>query len=310
MVFRTYFEPPESIFRCVNRELIIPPAWEELRTLLADRGTGVVYVLGPTDTGKSTLCRYLVQELSREAITAYLDCDTGQSTIGPPATVGLALFEDGAPEPLRTAFRFVGSTTPSGHLIQEMAGASRLLQLARANEASFTIIDSPGWVAGPIAGEFHIRMIDILVPDLIVAICNDHELESILANFRDHPRIQTLRFSLSPSVQIRNRGWRTRYRMDRFREYFAGAVSWEIGLEGMAFHGRMPGTFRDEDWRGLLVALCDAEMIGISLAIVETLDIVRGIIRFRSPVPDLDGVSSIQVGSVHLDPVMGFLEEW
>jgi polynucleotide 5'-hydroxyl-kinase GRC3/NOL9 len=292
----------------VNNGIIIAPEWEDLVAGLKARPEAVVYLLGDTDTGKSTLCRYLVHELSVEAVTAYLDCDTGQSTIGPPATAGLALFEDGAPEPLCTALRFVGSTTPSGHLIQEMSGASRLLRLARANDASFSIIDSPGWVAGLTAAEFHIRMIDLLLPDLIVALCRDHELEPILANFRDHPCIQTLRFPPSPSVQIRSRGWRTHYRRDRFREYFAGAVSWEIDLEGMAFHGRIPETFRDEEWRGLLIALCDAEMMVISLAIVETLDIVRSIIRFRAPVPDLEGVSSIQVGSVHLDPDLGFGE--
>jgi polynucleotide 5'-hydroxyl-kinase GRC3/NOL9 len=292
----------------VNNEIVSAPEWEDLVSEMKSRPEAVVYLMGDTDTGKTTLCRYLVEELSAEATTAFLDCDTGQSTIGPPATAGMALFEAGDPEPFLTALRFVGSSTPSGHLIQEMAGASRLRELARANDASFTVIDSPGWVAGLVAGEFHIRMIDILLPDLIVALCRGTELESILANFRDHLRIQIRRLPPSPFVQVRTRGWRARYRSDRFREYFTGAVSWEIALEGTGFHGRMPETFRDEDWRGLLVALCDAEMMVISLAIVETLDIVRGIIRFRSPVRDLEGVSSIQVGSLYLDVETGFLE--
>jgi polynucleotide 5'-hydroxyl-kinase GRC3/NOL9 len=292
----------------VNNGIVIEPAWEDLVAELKARTEAAVYLLGDTDTGKSTLCRFLVQELSAEAATAYLDCDTGQSTIGPPATAGLALFEDGASEPVSTALRFVGSTTPSGHLIQEMAGVSRLRQLARAKDASFTIIDSPGWVTGLVAGEFHIRMIDLLLPDLIVAIRRERELEPILANFRDHPRIETRRFFPSRSVQVRTRGWRTRYRSNRFREYFTGAVSWEIALEGMGFHGRIPETFLQEDWLGLLVALCDAEMMIISLAIVENLDIVRGVFRFRSPVSDLEGLSSIQVGSMYLDVETGFLE--
>ncbi|MFA5295957.1 MAG: Clp1/GlmU family protein [Methanoregulaceae archaeon] len=44
------------------------------------------------DQGKTTFCRFLVQELSADTLTGFLDSDTGQSTIGPPATVGLALY--------------------------------------------------------------------------------------------------------------------------------------------------------------------------------------------------------------------------
>jgi polynucleotide 5'-hydroxyl-kinase GRC3/NOL9 len=293
----------------VKNRIIIPPGWDELVAGLKGMPEAVAYVLGATDTGKSTLCRYLVQELSREAITGYLDCDTGQSTIGPPATAGLALFEDGSRQPFRTGLRFVGSTTPSGHLIQEMAGAARLLSLARDSDASFVIVDSPGWVGGLVAAEFHIRLIDILAPSFVVAICRNDELDPILANFHEHPGIRIRTIAPSPYVKTRSRSWRARYRNKKFREYFAGAVSWEIALAGMGFHGRVPETFRKEDWRGLLVALCDPEMMIISLAIVETLDVIRGIIRFRAPVDDLERVSSIQVGSLYLDPELGFREE-
>jgi polynucleotide 5'-hydroxyl-kinase GRC3/NOL9 len=289
-----------------QNEIISSPEWDELLADMKAMPEAVAYVLGATDTGKSTLCRYLVKQLSREATTGYLDCDTGQSTIGPPGTIGLSLFEDEAAEPPRSALRFVGSTSPSGHLIQEMAGAVRLLKLAKSSDASFVIIDSPGWVADLMAGEFHIRMIDILAPSLVVAISRERELDPILANFRDHPGISFRMFAPSPYVQERSRSWRARYRDMKFEEFFAGAVTWEIPLAGMGFHGRIPDTFRDEDWRGLLIALCDPAMLVISLGIVETLDMVQGIIRFRAPIENLSGVSSIQVGSVHLDPDTGF----
>jgi polynucleotide 5'-hydroxyl-kinase GRC3/NOL9 len=293
----------------VKNDIIVPPEWDELIEDLKVMQEAIVYLLGATDTGKSSLCRYLVEELSREAITGYLDCDTGQSTIGPPAAAGLALFRDGSREPFRTALRFVGSTSPSGHLIQEMAGVARLLRLARESDTSFVIVDSPGWTEGLVAAEFHIRMIDVLAPGLVVAIRRERELDPILANFDEHPGMQIRSIAPSPFVKARSRSWRARYRDAKFREYFSGAVTWEIALEGMGFHGRVPETFRDEVWRGLLIALCDPEMLVISLAIVESLDMVRGIIRFRAPLDDLEGVSSIQVGSVYLDPELGFWED-
>jgi len=285
--------------------VIVSPEWRELVSTLIGTKEAVVYLLGATDTGKSTLCRFLVEELSREGISAYLDCDTGQSTIGPPTTVGLALFKGGNREPFRTALRFVGSTSPSGHLIQEMAGAARLLQLARESDASFIIIDSPGWVSGLVAGEFHIRMIDILDPGILLAVAREDELDPVLANFNGRPGMFVRTMTPSVFVKTRSRSWRTWYRIRRFRDYFSAAVSWEMSLEGVGFHGRVPETFREEIWRGLLVGLCDREMLVLALGIVESLDLVRGIIRFRAPLGDLEEVSSIQVGSVYLDPGTG-----
>jgi len=290
--------------------VIVHPEWRELVSGLRGTKEAVVYLLGATDTGKSTLCRFLVEEISRDSVSAYLDCDTGQSTIGPPATVGLALYRDGGRVPFQTALRFVGSTSPSGHLIQEMAGAARLLQMAHESDASYIIIDSPGWVSGLVAGEFHIRMIDILDPGLLLAVSREDELDPILANFRGRPGMEVRTLSPSLSVRTRSRSWRTWYRMEKFRDYFSRAVSWEMPLEGVGFHGRVPETFREEVWRGLLVGLCDREMLAISLGIVESLDVVRGIIRFRAPLENLGGISSIQVGSVYLDPATGFSQDY
>jgi polynucleotide 5'-hydroxyl-kinase GRC3/NOL9 len=292
-----------------GKEVIVHPDWRELVSGLRGLGEAVVYVLGAVDTGKSTLCRFLVEELSRVEVSAYLDCDTGQSTIGPPATVGLALYEKGGSEPFRTALRFVGSTSPSGHFIQEMAGAARLLQLAGENGASFVIIDSPGWVSGLVAGEFHIRMIDILDPGILLAIARGDELDPVLANFRGRPGMQVVSLAPSLSVKNRSRSFRTGYRREKFRDYFSRAVIWEMPLEGIGFHGRVPESFREEVWRGLLVGLCDREMLVIALGIVESLDIVRGVIRFRAPLDNLEGISSVQVGTLYLDPGTGSLKD-
>jgi len=293
----------------VNRELIIPPAWEELRDLLADRGTGVVYVLGPTDTGKSTLCRFLVGNLAGPEPAAYLDADTGQSTIGPPATIGL-VFCAGKPVRLtRTFLRFVGSTSPQGHMLQHLVSTARLLDIAREQGVCPVIIDSPGWVGGPVAEEFQVRMIDLLRPDILVAIQKERELEGILANFRSRTGMTIRSIAPSPQVQVRSRAWRARYRQERFRTYFSGNILAEIPLSGTGFHGRIPDSFRDEDWKNLLIALCDPDMMVISLAIVEKLDLMGGVLHIRSPPVDLSRVASVQVGSILLEAGVDFFTD-
>jgi polynucleotide 5'-hydroxyl-kinase GRC3/NOL9 len=297
------------MFRCVNGAVIIPPAWEEIRALLASRETGVVYVLGQTDTGKSTLCRFLVGKLAGPEPAAYLDADTGQSTVGPPATVGL-VFCSGKPARLtRTFLRFVGSTSPQGHMIQHLVSTARLLDIARERGVGPVIIDSPGWVEGPVAAEFQTRMIDLLHPDMVVAIQEGRELEGILANFRKRAGMTIRSVAPSPQAQVRSRAWRARYRQERFRTYFSGHILIEIPLSGRGFHGRIPDSFRDEDWKNLLIALCDPDMLVISLAIVEKLDLVEGILAIRSPPVELSRVASVQVGSIRLEPGVDFFVE-
>jgi polynucleotide 5'-hydroxyl-kinase GRC3/NOL9 len=297
------------MFRCVNGELIIPPAWEELRALLADRDAGVVYVIGPTDSGKSTLCRFLLGKLAGPEPAAYLDADTGQSTIGPPATVGLVFCAGKPARLIQTFLRFVGSTSPQGHMLQQLVSTARLLDIAREQGIRPVIIDSPGWVEGPVAEEFQIRMIDLLHPDILVAIQKDSELDGILANFRSRTGMTIRSIAPSPQVQVRSRAWRARYRQERFRTYFSGNITIGIPLSGTGFHGRIPDSFRNEDWENLLIALCDQDMFVVSLAIVEKLDLIEGILHIRSPPVDLSLVASVQVGSIRLEPGVEFLTD-
>ncbi len=80
-------------------------------------------VIGSVDTGKSTLCRFLLNEAQRAGrSSALLDCDVGQKTVGPPACVTLA--EAGS-----TKLAFVGTTNPlrAGDASSRGCAASRRL---------------------------------------------------------------------------------------------------------------------------------------------------------------------------------------
>jgi polynucleotide 5'-hydroxyl-kinase GRC3/NOL9 len=202
----------------------------------------------------------------------------------------------------------VGSTSPQGHLLQELVSTARLLDEASSLGTRYVIIDSPGWVMGSAASEFQVRMIDLLNPDMLVAIQKEDELAAILANFRSRSGMTIRLIDPSPHTQVRSRFWRAQYRQERFRSYFAGHIGAEIPLEGTGFHGKIPDSFRDDDWKNLLIALCDRDMRVISLAIVEKLDIPAGVLRIRVPPADLSQVSSIQVGSMKLEPGVEFIE--
>ena len=57
------------------------------------KGRFLVCVVGANDTGKSSLCRYLVSHFRQQGRkVALVDADLGQSTLGPPASVSMKVF--------------------------------------------------------------------------------------------------------------------------------------------------------------------------------------------------------------------------
>jgi polynucleotide 5'-hydroxyl-kinase GRC3/NOL9 len=280
--------------------MIVPtPEWK-LCTGSIESGT--IYLLGASDTGKSTFCRYLIARAASSGPVAYLDGDTGQSTIGPPTTAGLAIYDGDPDAPVAEHFRFVGDVSPRGHLLPEIVALKRLQEKARESHPRLTIIDSPGYVHGDVAREYQFHQIDLLQPDHLIALEEGDELEEILSLFRRHPAMRVHRFTVSPLVKKRSREWRQRYREDRFGRYFSGSVTRELSIRGVGFHGRVPGSFLQEDWQGLLIALCDPEQDVLALGLVNGIDPLNGSIRVFGPAFEQDRLSSVHVGSIRLDP--------
>ncbi|BBL68437.1 Clp1/GlmU family protein [Methanoculleus chikugoensis] len=275
----------------------IGEGWEDLAAALRGSDAGErVYVVGATDCGKTTLCRYLVDTAAAQTRAAYVDCDTGQSRIGPPTTEGMAVY----PDPSDPYLRFVGSTSPGGHFVQILTGAKRLAEKADELSARVTVIDSPGLVSGGVGIEFQLQMIDLLRPTRIVALQRGRELERLLANFARRPGTLIHRLAVSPAVVARPAAGRRRYREERFTAYFAGAESQDIPLRGLGLQGRVPDLGNPRGIGGRLVSLNDPENFVIALGIVEDLHPGRRLEVFAPPF-DPAAVASIRFGSISLD---------
>jgi polynucleotide 5'-hydroxyl-kinase GRC3/NOL9 len=274
------------------------PTGRDVLLSVPEAGKGrIIYVLGSTDRGKTTLCRELISRLSRNERVAYLDLDPGQSTIGPPGTLGLAFYLKDEEITEERCLRFAGSTSPRGHLLPILAGAKRLLERALASGARTVLIDSPGYIHDDVAIEFHLYLIDLLQPDQLIAIQEKDELEPILVHFRGHPSMAIHRISPSPLARARGSTERRRYRDLKFHEYFADATLREIHVEGLGIHGRLPDSFHPDHWQGLLIALCDPQQWVVALGIVESIDFTSQMLHIRAPEFDPATVTSIHVGS-------------
>jgi polynucleotide 5'-hydroxyl-kinase GRC3/NOL9 len=103
----------------------VPPAWERLD--LAHLA-GTIVVIGATDSGKTTFVRWLVAQLGRHhECVGWLDADVGQSTLGLPTTMNLAVVSQPLAEvPAPDACFFVDNTSPRGHMLPAVVGAHKL----------------------------------------------------------------------------------------------------------------------------------------------------------------------------------------
>lgn len=173
-----------------------------------------IIVIGQIDTGKSTLIKNMADHMD-----AYvLDADIGQNDIGPPAVVSLG-------ERTKGRYRmidgyFCGSTSPSGHFLQMMAGISRMLSQCNGRPV---LINTTGLATGEIGRVIKTEKINAIRPDLIIGLETGNELRYLDTFARAGATV--VKFRPHPMVTSRSRIERDRLREANFRAHFQSAVS-------------------------------------------------------------------------------------
>ncbi len=212
----------------------IPHSWRP--ALDAARDGAVLLVLGETDSGKSTLTAVLAEEARRAGRATYVvDADVGQSSIGPPACVGLGCIDvelsrlDSVP-PL--GIDFVGACSPVKHLLQTATSTAVMAEAARREGAQTTIVDTTGLVGGGIARALKGAKIRLVAPDFVVALQREDEIEHLVAPYRTKATPRVLRLSVSRAAKTRSREERAARRQRRFASYFTDGTRVQIPWDG------------------------------------------------------------------------------
>ncbi len=224
-------------------KILIPPEWVDLVSEIRKR-RGPTVILGKTDSGKSTLSRFIVDELTmRGERVSLLDTDVGQQSIGLPTTIALGLArkkQEGRYEIRCVGTRFIGSTSPVGFFVPIIAGVKALMERSAYLGCEYTIVDTSGLIHGRAARTLKLYKIDVIKPENIVVI-DDGELEPILNPFR---KMEDLRiYELKPvgAVKQREREARKAYREKMFGEYFSMASELEFPIEDISIIGATIG---------------------------------------------------------------------
>lgn len=258
-------------------------------------------VIGESDTGKSTLARYLYQQCCRQGRrVAYLDADIGQSTLGLPTTLNLALAsgagDDSFPPQGSWAAYFVGAITPRGHMLPTVIGTYQLQQWALAQEADLIVVDTTGLVDKAHGGKALKQWkIELLAPSVVIGLQRRHELEPILWPLRRDERVHCVDLAVSPYAEERSRESRIARRRQRLVQYFEGARTQRVSLRQMAAY--------DLDLLavGAIVAFQNSSGFTMALGVVEEADRGGDTAAIRTPLESLNGVGSVRFGAARWD---------
>lgn len=271
------------------------PNWVRFAERILEQGADRrVYVVGGVDAGKSTFCDFLARRFGELGTVAYVDLDCGQARVGPPTTVGAKL-------PHSRLLRFIGSTSPPGHLLELVGGAARLTEEANRH-ARRCIIDSSGYVNDAAAVEFQVHLIDVLRPDCVVLLGGGRSVERIGSAIEHTAGLTVERVPSSQKAENKSPAARSEYRAARFADYFRDVETYTVSFKELALRGRIPNLKRPPSYVNRLCALCDGDRFVVTLAVLDAVDLESRSLILRGPAHDRSAVRSVHFGSLHLNP--------
>lgn len=193
----------------------------------------VTLVIGPSDTGKTTLTTRLAAALAAGVPVAIVDADLGQSDIGPPTTIGLGrarpdLAHPGDAEVL--GLEFVGATTPVANLRLTARATRALVERALAAGFAHVIVDTCGMVQGGLARAVRRTQIEVVAPDLLIVLQRRDECEHLVTGYEAAGRPAVLRLPPLVGVVRRTQTDRRRHRQRALAAYFAAAIAVRLDL--------------------------------------------------------------------------------
>lgn len=259
---------------------------------------GVSMLIGGLDTGKTTVALEAVRIALAEGRTPVLvDADVGNSTVGPPACVGMKVFrshEDLADVRDPDGLHFVGTVTPARLVLQQVVATAAMVERAR-NLGDVVIIDTSA-VATGVAGEtLKYHKAELCRPEVVVALQRGEEMEPVVGMLRRFLSAEVLTLPTVPGV----RPVSPETRSTRRAEGFAAAMTppletWRV--RPTVFAPTLPMGLDLGRLDGVLVGVQDA---GGGCLGIGVLDHEEDSLRVVTNVGG--GMTGLRLGSMKLD---------
>ncbi len=258
-----------------------------------------IMVVGDSDTGKTTLIEELLRLLVKKFMVGVVDVDIGQSHIGPPTTIAWGLvkekFIDWESIPLKNMY-FVGTTSPYGNLLPTLTGARFIYDFAK-EKANKVIIDTTGMIKGGGGRILKVCMIEIICPEIILALEREKELEHIFVSFKKMNFPKIFRIPVSDSVNLKSWAERKNYRKRKFKDYFKEAKVLTLSLNEV---GLRCANLK-ENLESFLVSLRSKEGKDLALGIVEKVRENEKEIFILTPLKETENIGCIIFGDLRIN---------
>lgn len=273
-------------------EILTGPEWEGLFDELRKQKCTALFI-GATDSGKTTLVKYLAKRLIKETVkVSIVDTDVGQSTLGLPGTISMKVFSN---EKDIDNFRFekmffVGSINPAKKISLMMDGSRRMVDICR-EKSEIILVDTTGLVSGEIGRALKIGKIKAIKPEYVIAIQRHDELEHIL-KLVENISIQRIKASLMAKCRAKEN--RMKYREKKFLDYFNEKRVSEFLLHqhdvGFFYNGKSFSLKRGDFKDGTIIGLNHNDD---TMALGLIVEITGDSLIFKSPIKSLRGINRV-----------------
>ncbi|XP_008793274.2 protein CLP1 homolog [Phoenix dactylifera] len=196
-----------------------------------------VIVVGPTDSGKSSLCRMLLSWACKQGWKpTFVDLDIGQGSITIPGCIAATPIEmpidavEGIPLEMPLVY-FYGHTTPTVNaelykvLVKELARTlERQFSGNAESRAAGMVINTMGWVEG-LGYELLLHAIETFSADVVLVLGQEKLCSMLKEVLKSKPNVDVVKLHKSGGVVLRNTKVRQKARSFRIREYFYGLAN-------------------------------------------------------------------------------------
>jgi len=259
----------------------------------------VAMLLGGVDTGKTTLARQAARlGVGAGKTVAIVDADVGNSSIGPPACVGLKTFssesdfDDYATPDL---LHFVGTITPARLVLQQVVATASMADRAR-EMADLVIIDTTAVVSGVSGETLKYHKTELCRPDKIVALQRGGEMEPVVGMLRRFLGADVTLAPADPRLLPSSPDDRAAARTALFQAALAPPLErWKV--RPTVFAPTLPMGLSLDRLNQLLVGVQDEGGTCVGLGILEHQE---DTLRVLTNVGE--GMTGLRLGSMRIDP--------
>lgn len=259
---------------------------------------GVSMLIGGLDTGKTTMSLQAARQAIADGHTPVIvDADVGNSTVGPPACVGMKVIESSRDlESLDTpdALHFVGTISAARLVLQQVVATAAMTERARSL-GDIVIIDTTA-IASGVAGEtLKYHKTELCRPDRIIALQRGEEMEPVVGMLRRFLGVEVITTPTDPSLMPLSPDDRANKRAKAFAQALTPPLTrWKV--RPTVFAPTLPVGLNLERLDGVLVGVQDSTGACLGLGILEYED---DTLRVLTNVGE--GMKGLRLGSMRLD---------